>query len=84
MIRDIIAAPSGLRFQNYRNRKSDCVSVDPVEVVKIKIRWSYRTDIKAPVIGPAASWSPPIGCRAVPIILLVQVPPKCLSAKAEK
>ncbi|RWM67873.1 MAG: hypothetical protein EOR82_26135 [Mesorhizobium sp.] len=41
-----------LEIPEYRNRKSDCVSVGPVEVVEIKIRWSYRTDIKAPVIAP--------------------------------
>ncbi|RWE99961.1 MAG: hypothetical protein EOS43_13700 [Mesorhizobium sp.] len=41
-----------VEIPEYRNRKSDCVSVDPVEVVEIKLRWSYRTDIKAPVIAP--------------------------------
>ncbi|MER8862158.1 hypothetical protein NKI19_00340 [Mesorhizobium sp. M0751] len=41
-----------LEIPEYRNRKSDCVSVDPVQVVEIKIGWSYRTDIKAPVAPP--------------------------------
>ncbi|RWC38337.1 hypothetical protein [Mesorhizobium sp.] len=41
-----------IEIPEYRNRKSDCVSVDSAEVVEVKIRWFYRTDIKPPVIAP--------------------------------
>lgn len=41
-----------LEIPEYRNRKSDCVSVGPADVAEVKIRWFYRTDIKPPVAPP--------------------------------